>query len=108
MLFPILILMLVAFVAAFFIPALLARRAMFKVIRIFYQHHALRTEEAKTLQELGLGRPDFLQRMTRPRDYRQYALQLMIKQGMIVENADGRLYLVEEKVDQNLRRLEKD
>ena len=100
----ILILVLVTFGAVLFIPALLTRRAISKVIKIFYQHHALGMDGAKTLLELGLERPDFFQRMTRPRDYKQYALQILMKQGMIVGDADGRLYLVEEKLDQNLRR----
>ena len=104
----ILILMLVTIGAVLFIPALLTRKAIFKVIKIFYQHHALGMDEAKTPLELGLERPDFFQRMTRPRDYKQYALQVLMKQGTVVENADGRLYLIEERLDQNLRRKKKD
>jgi hypothetical protein len=108
MVFLILILMLVTFGAVLFIPALLTRKAISKVIKIFYQHHALGIDEAKTLLELGLARPDFFQRMTRPRDYKQYALQVLMKQGTIVGDADGRLYLIEEKLDQNLRRKKRD
>lgn len=101
--FLILILMVIAFGGGLFIRTFLTRRAIFKVIEIFYQHHALGMNGAKTLHELGLERPDFFQRMTRPRDYKQYALQILIKRGIIFEDGNGRLYMVEERLDQNLR-----
>jgi len=102
--FLILILMIIVIGGGSYIRTFLTRRAMFKVIEIFYQHGALGASSAKTLQELGLERPDFLQRMTRPRDYKQNALQIFIKEGIINVNEDGRLYMVEEKLDQSLRR----
>jgi len=101
--FLISILMIIAFGGGLYIRTFFTRRAIFKVIEIFYQHNALGINGAKTLHELGLERPDFFQRMTRPRDYKQYALQILIKRGIIFENEDGRLYMVEEKLDQNLR-----
>ena len=91
-----------------FLYAFQSKRALFKVIGIFCQHEALGIRDAKTLRELGLESPDFFQKMVRPRDYKQYALQILMKQGTIVENADGRLYLVEETLDQNLRMKKKD
>jgi hypothetical protein len=102
--FLILILMIIVIGGGSYIRTFLTRRAMFKVIEIFYQHGGLGASSAKTLQELGLERPDFLQRMTRPRDYKQNALQILIKEGIINVNEDGRLYMVEEKLDQSLRR----
>ena len=101
--FLILILMVIAFGGGLFIRTFLTRRAIFKVIEIFYQHHALGMNGAKTLHELGLERPDFFQRMTRPRDYKQSALQLLIKRGIIFENEEGRFFMVEEKLDESLR-----
>ena len=101
--FLFLIFMIIAFGGVLYIRTFLTRRAIFKVIKIFYQHNALGIEGAKTLHELGLERPDFFQRMTRPRDYKQYALQILIKRDIILENEDGRLYMVEERLDQNLR-----
>ena len=76
---------------------------MFKVVKIFYQHHALGTNNAKTLRELGLERPDFLQRMMKARDYKQYALEILLKRGIIAATEDGRVYMVEEKLDPELR-----
>ena len=102
--FLILILTIIAFGGGLYIRTFLTRRAIFKVIEIFYQHGALGTSGAKTLQELGLERPDFLQRMTKPRDYKQNALQILIKEGIINVDENGRVYMIEEKLDQNLRR----
>jgi hypothetical protein len=95
--------MIIAFGGGLFIRTFLTRRAIFKVIEIFYQHHALGMNGAKTLHELGLERPDFFQRMTRPRDYKQSALQLLIKRGIIFENEEGRFFMVEEKLDESMR-----
>jgi hypothetical protein len=101
--FLIIILVVVAFGGTFFVRAFFTRRAIFKVVKIFYQHHALGIHDAKTLRELGLERPDFVRRMMKPRDYKQYALEILIKRGIINVNADGRLYMVEERLDQELR-----
>jgi hypothetical protein len=95
--------MIIAFGGALFLRTFLARRAIFKVIEIFYQHNALGMSSAKTLHELGLERRDFFQRMTRPRDYKQYALQVLIKRGIIEQNEDGKVYMVAERLDQNLK-----
>ncbi len=95
--------MIILFAGGLYIRTFLTRRAIFKVIEIFYQHNALGMKDAKTLHQLGLERPDFLQRITRRRDYKQNALQILIKRGIISENEDGRLYMVEEKLDENLR-----
>ena len=106
--FLILILMVVALGGSLYVRTLLTRRAIFKVIEIFYQHQALGMKAAKTRHELGLERPDLLQRMMKPRDYKQYALQILIKREIILEDEEGKLYLVEERLDQNLRGKGKD
>jgi len=99
----ILIFIMIAFGGGLFIRTFLTRRAIFKVVEIFYQHNALGINGAKTLHELGLERPDFFQRISRLRDYKQNALQILMKEGIILENEDGRLYMVEEKLDESLR-----
>jgi hypothetical protein len=101
--FLILIFVIIVVGGGLYLRTFLTRRAIFKVIEIFYEHNALRKENAKTFHELGLEPPDFLQRITSRRDYKQNALQILMKQGIISENEDGRLYLVEEKLDENLR-----
>jgi len=102
--FLFLILMIVALVGVFYIRAFLTRRAIFKVIDIFYQHHALGMNGAKTLHELGLESPNFFQRITRPRDYKQFALQILMKRDIVLVNEEGRFYMAEERLDQALRK----
>ncbi len=108
MVFLVIILMIVAFGGSLYVRTLLTRRAIFKVIEIFYQHRALGRNGAKTRHELGLERPDFLQKMMKPRDYKQYALQILIKREIILEDDQGKLYVLEERLDQNLRNKAKD
>jgi len=93
----------IALGGSLYIRTFFTKRAVSKVIEIFYQHNAVGMKGAKTIHELGLERPDFFQRMMRPRDYKQDALQILIRRGIIFQNEDGRLYLVEEKLDQDLR-----
>jgi len=100
----IIVLLIIALGGGLYIRTFLTRRAIFRVIEIFYEHNALGVYGAKTLHELGLERPDLLQRMTKFRDYKQNALQILMKEGIIVMNEDGRVYVVEEKLDQDLRR----
>jgi len=100
----IIILLVVAFGGGLYIRTFLTRKAIFRVVEIFYEHDALGVYGAKTLKELGLESPDFLQRMTKPRDYRQSALQVLIKEGIVHVNEDGRVYLLEENLDPKLRR----
>ncbi len=104
MVFLFFIVMVVALGGSLYVRAFLTKRAIFKVIDIFHRHQALGANGARTRHELGLERPDFLQRMMKPRDYKQYALQILIKREMVVEDEEGKLYLVEERLDQNLRK----
>ncbi len=99
-----LFLMIFVFVGVIYIRAFLARRAISKVIEIFLQQNALGIDGARTLHELGLERPNFIERITKPRDYKQYALQMLMKRGIILESGNGKLYLVEERLDQNLKK----
>ncbi len=98
------VLMVLAFAGVLYIRAFFTRRAIFRVIEIFYQHNAVGINGAKTLQELGLEPPDFFQRITRPRDYKQYALQILVKRDIVLENEDGKVYLAEERLEQDLRK----
>ncbi len=100
----IIILLVIAFGGGLYIRTFLTRRAIFRVVEIFYEHNALGVYGAKTLKELGLESPDFLQRMTRPRDYRQTALQVLIREGVVNMTEDGRVYMIEQKLDQKFRR----
>jgi hypothetical protein len=98
----IVILMILALAASFWLRNVLTKRAVLKVVKIFYQHNALGINGAKTPRELGLERPDLIARMMKPRDYKQTALQLLIKED-IIRVTDGKLYLIEGKLDPNYR-----
>lgn len=97
------VLVVLAFAGVLYVRAFFTKKAIFRVIEIFYQHNAVGIKGAKTLHELGLEPPDFFQRITRPRDYKQYALQILVKRGIILENEDGKVYLAQERLDQDLR-----
>ena len=86
----------------FSVYAFRGRRSISKVVEIFRQHNALGISDAKTVEELGLEKPDFVKRVVRGRDFRQYALQILIKRGVIYVTEDGRLYMLENKLDQEL------
>jgi hypothetical protein len=103
----IIILMILAFGGTFWVRHFLTKRGILNVVKIFYQHNALRMNGAKTLRELGLERADLLQRMVKPRDYKQTALQLLIKRG-VIHVTDGKLYMVEENLDHTFRRKSND
>lgn len=97
-------LMIMAFVGVLYVRAFLARRAIFRVIEIFRQHGAMGINGAKTLQELGLQRLDFIQRIMKPRDYKQDALQMLIKKGILLQNGNGKVYLDEGRLDETLKK----
>lgn len=100
----ILILVIFVVIGGLYLRTFLTRKAIFRVIEIFYEHGAIGMTGAKTMKELGLEQPDLFQRMTRPRDYKQIALQVLIREGIIRVIEDRRLYMVEEKLDQDLRK----
>ena len=98
------VVMILALGGVFYIRAFLTRRAIFKVIDIFYRHNAVGVNGAKTLHELGLENPSFIQRIMKPRDYKQFALQILMKRNIILVNEDGRFYMVEERLEHTLRK----
>jgi len=88
---------------ALWLSAFLTHRAIFKIIEIFYRNNALSFKNAKTIEELGLPPPDFFQRLTQLRDYKPQALKILIKQGTVKRTLNGKLYLLEEKLDPDIR-----
>lgn len=77
---------------------LLMVRAIKEIIRIFLNSGALDAQNAKTRAELGIVPQTFLERMYRIRDYKPYAMQTMLNNGIIQETSDLRYYLLEEKL----------
>ena len=85
------------------LSGLLVKRATHQVIDRFCTFEALNIKKARNVQELGLTPPDLFQRMFRPRDYKPYALQTLGGAGFIRTTREGKLYLVEDKLRDDLK-----
>ena len=66
------------------------------MIAIFRRNSALDKKTAKTLEELGLKPRGFAEGMFHGRDFKPYALNALVKAGIIKSTEDGRLYLAED------------
>lgn len=86
-----------------YLPARLTRRAMHQVIQRFYEQEALNPEGARTLGDLGLNPPSFVEKLAKPRDYKPTALRLLQQMEAVQMTQDGKLFLVEEKLHPSLR-----
>ena len=93
------ILFIVLLLALFVIPQFMMKRAIKAVIRIFRDNNAIGKKQARTAEELGLQPKRLAERMMKPRDYKPRALQLLMSQEIVQMTDDGKLYLVEEKLD---------
>jgi hypothetical protein len=85
------------------ISGFLFKRAAYQVIDRFCSFDALDAKKARKEEELGLAPRDFFQRLFRPRDYKPYALQSLNRAGVVRVTREGKLYLVEEKLNDNLK-----
>ena len=92
-----------SFLVILFIQGLMFKRAVFQVIRIFRENRSFCSEKPKKVEELGLQPTGYIQRMFRRRDYKPYALQAMIKQGIVRLTEDGKVCLLKDKVAESLR-----
>jgi len=81
-----------------FIPYWLVMRAIPKVIKAFRQKNAVSESSAMTIEELGLKPKSLLQRMFSRRDYRQHAMQFLIKADVIDITEEGKFFLNDEKL----------
>lgn len=92
--------------AIFVIPGWRLKRAIRQVIQIFRKHNATDAKNAKTDTELGLKPRPMLERMMSLRDYKPYALTVLIRAGVVRQTEEGKFYLSEEKLmASNLRKL---
>jgi hypothetical protein len=98
--------LLTLFLMGFFvIPRILLRRAISQVVRIFRDHHSLCSEIPKTVEELGLTPQSLMDRLIKPRDYKPYALQVLINAGVIRQGKEGKLCLLEEGLPELSKRM---
>ena len=80
-----------------FVPQLMMKRAIPKVIQAFRQNNAVGPKNARTLEELGLKPKGILESMGR-RDYKPRALQFLISVNIIQMTEEGKFYLSEEDI----------
>ena len=93
-----LLIIIVAILGLFVLPRMRIRRAVSQVIAIFERHSAVDVRSAKTIDELGLRPPTFLEGMLRMRDFKPYALQMLMKADVVCQTDGGRLYLLKDKL----------
>ena len=89
------------FLLAVLISSLLFKRAVRQVIGIFRTTRSLCSQRPKTADELGLQPQTLMERLFKPRDYKPYALQALIRAGIVRLTNKGRMCLREEKVSES-------
>ena len=94
----ILLIIVIAILGFWVLPRMRIKRAVNQVVAIFERNNALDVRSAKTIDELGLRPPTFLEGMMRMRDFKPYALQILMKADVIQQTDGGRLYLIQDKL----------
>jgi hypothetical protein len=94
----ILLIIIMAILGFYVLPRIRIRRAAKQVVAIFERNNALDVRSAKTIDELGLRPPTFLQGMLRIRDFKPYALQVLMSAEVVRQTDGGRLYLSQDKL----------
>jgi hypothetical protein len=93
----ILLVVILAILVFFVLPRIRVRRAVNQVMAIFQRNNALDVRSAKTVDELGLRPPTVLDGMLRMRDFRPYALQILMQTEVVRQTDGGRLYLAQDR-----------
>ena len=94
----ILFLVILAILGFWLLPRIRIKRAVNQVVTIFERNNALDVRSAKTIDELGLRPPTFLEGMLRMRDFKPYALQILMRTEVVRQTDGGRLYLLQDKL----------
>jgi hypothetical protein len=84
--------------AMFIVPRWRLKRAIRQVVQILQEHNATDSKNAKTIDGLGLRPKAMMEGMFRGRDYKPYALNILMRAEIIQQTEDGKLYLSEEKL----------
>jgi hypothetical protein len=93
-----LLIIILAILGFFVLPRIRIRRAVKHVVAIFERNNALDVRSARTIDELGLRPPTFLEGMLRIRDFKPYALQILMNAEVVRQTDGGRLYLSQDKL----------
>lgn len=96
------LILIVFILSAFYVPIILFRRAVFKVIKVFRDSSALCRQYPKKLEELGLRLPDFNRSLLNPKEDIPYALRSLIQAGIVRLDQEGRACLAEEKLPKGM------
>ena len=94
----ILLIILLAILGFFVLPQIRIRRAIKQVVAIFERNSALDVRSAKTIDELRLRPRTFLEGMGRIRDFKPYALKILMDADVVCQTDGGRLYLLQDKL----------
>jgi len=94
----ILLIIILAILGFFVLPQIRIRRAIKQVVAIFERNSALDVRSAKTIDELRLRPRTFLQGIGRIRDFKPYALQILMDAEVVCQTDGGRLYLLQDKL----------
>ena len=97
----ILLVVILAILGFFVLPRIRIRRAVNQVMAVFERNNALDVRSAKTADELGLRPPTVLNGMLRMRDFKPYALQILMQTEMVRQTDGGKLYLAEDRLPAN-------
>lgn len=81
----------------FVLPAFRLKRAILQVIRIFTREQSFCFNNSKTVNELGLAPPPIWDRLFKMRDFKPFAVQVLIRAGVIHLSDDGKMCMRENK-----------
>jgi hypothetical protein len=85
----------------FVLPQILLRWAISSVLRVFRQKKAVSSQDARTVDELGLRPKSPAQAIFRGTQYKTTALLALRNAGVIQTTEDGKLYLSEENLSRS-------
>jgi len=84
-------------IAAFALSMFLFKRTVLYIIYTFQEHEAVREENAKTLEEMGLRPKTMMESLVNPglRDYKPQAFYVLMTHNIVKTTPDNRYYLSE-------------
>jgi hypothetical protein len=94
----IILLVILFILSVIFIPYWMIMRAVPKVIKAFREKNAVGEKNAVPMEELKLKPKSIFQRMFTRRDYRQNALQFLIRADVVDITEEGKFFLNEQKL----------
>lgn len=94
----ILLIIVLAILGFFVLPEIRMRRAVRQVVTIFQRHNAIDVRSARTIDELKLRPRSFLEGIGRIRDFKPYALKVLMDAEVVCQTDGGRLYLLQDKL----------